>query len=69
MIRLGNKLRLADRERHAFRVMTDRTTPPKTVAQYNVALTVAADDLRDADTSAESRLLQAVLLAERLQEE
>ncbi|WP_427551967.1 hypothetical protein ACQE3D_25650 (plasmid) [Methylomonas sp. MS20] len=69
MIRLGQKLRLSDRERHAFRVMTDRATPPKTVVAYNTALSVAAEDLRDKDTSAESRLLQAVLLGECLQEE
>lgn len=69
MIRLGQKLRLSDRERHAFRVMTDRAAPPKTVAAYNTALSVAAEDLREYDTSAESRLLQAVLLGECLQQE
>ncbi len=69
MIRLGDKLRLSDREQHAFRVMTGRATPPKTVAEYNAAVQVAADAVRDKDTSAESRLLQAVLLGECLQQE
>ncbi|WP_157199140.1 hypothetical protein [Methylomonas koyamae] len=49
--------------------MTDRAAPPKTVAEYNAALQVAADAVRDKDTSAESRLLQAVLLGECLQQE
>ncbi|MDX8126882.1 MULTISPECIES: hypothetical protein [Methylomonas] len=69
MIRLGDKLRLSDREQHAFRVMTNRAAPPKTVSEYNAALQVAADAVRDKDTSAESRLLQAVLLGECLQQE
>ncbi|WP_197488522.1 hypothetical protein [Methylomonas koyamae] len=69
MIRLGEKLRLSDREQYAFRVMTDRAAPPKTVTAYNAALQTAAGDVRDKDMSAESLLLQAVLLGECLQQE
>ncbi|CAI8818027.1 hypothetical protein [Methylocaldum szegediense] len=69
MIRSGNRLKLTQAELKAFRTMTGVMKPPRTVDEHNAALEKAALALRDEDGGPASRLLQAVLLAERIPKE
>jgi hypothetical protein len=69
MIRSGNRLKLTQAELRAFRTMTGVIKHPKTVEEHNAALEKAASAWRDEDDGPASRLLQAVLLAERIPKE
>ncbi|MBP1153123.1 MULTISPECIES: hypothetical protein [unclassified Methylocaldum] len=69
MIKLGNHLRLTQDELKAFRAMTGVLKPPQTVEEHNAALEKTASAWRDEDEGPASRLLQAVLLAERIPKE
>ena len=69
MIRLGGKLRLTSTELGAFRKMTGVQNPPATVDGHNRAVERAASAWEEEDDSPASRLLQAVLLAERIPQE
>jgi hypothetical protein len=69
MIKLENHLRLTPGELKAFRAMTGVMSPPRTIEEHNAALEKAASAWREEDESPASRLLQAVLLAERIPKE
>jgi hypothetical protein len=69
MIILGGKLRLTGSELTAFRKMTGVQTPPATVDGHNRALERAASAWEEEDDSPAARLLQAMLLAERILQE
>ena len=69
MIKSGNHLRLTPDELKAFRAMTGVLKPPRTIGEHNAALEKAASAWREADEGPASRLLQAVLLAERIPKE
>jgi len=69
MIKLGKRLKLTRSELSAFRTMTGSQQPPGTVEDHDAALESAAEAWRAAEGSPASRLLQAVLLAERVGQE
>jgi len=69
MITLGKHLKLTRSELSAFRTMTGSQQPPRTVKDHDAALESAAEAWRDVEDSPASRLLQAVLLAERVGQE
>jgi hypothetical protein len=69
MIKLGKRLKLTHSESSAFRAMTGSQQPPRTVEDHDATLESAAEAWREAEDSPASRLLQAVLLAERIGEE
>jgi hypothetical protein len=69
MIKSGNHLRLTPGELKAFRAMTGVLKPPRTIGEHNAALEKAASAWREEDEGPASRLLQAVLLAERIPQE
>lgn len=66
MIRLNSRIRLTNRELHFYRLTTERRDAPKTVDAYNRALDETARYWREIEDSPESRLLQAIILAERI---
>jgi len=66
MIKLGKHLKLTRSELSAFRAMTGYQQPPRTVEDHDATLENAAEAWRDVEDSPASRLLQAVLLAERI---
>ena len=69
MIRLGNNLKLTHSELGSFRKMTGVQKPPRTIEEHNAALEKAASAWREEDEGPASRLLQSVLLAERIPKE
>jgi len=69
MIRLGERIKLTRNELHAFQRLTGRLITPKTVKEYDAALETEALALQEADSSPESRLLQIIMLSERIQKE
>lgn len=69
MIKSGNSLRLTQSELKAFRAMTGVMKPPRTIGEHNTALEKAASAWREEDDGPASRLLQSVLLAERIPKE
>jgi hypothetical protein len=69
MIILGKRLKLTSSELRAFKSMTGAQQPPATVEALDAALESAAESWREAEQSPASRLLQAVLLAERIGQE
>lgn len=68
MITLGKHLKLTRSESGAFRTMTGSQKPPRSVEDHDAALERAAEAWRETDEGPASRLLQAVLLAERIGE-
>ncbi len=68
MITLGKHLKLTRSESRAFRTMTESHEPPRTVDDHDAALERAAEAWGKTDEGPASRLLQAVLLAERIGE-
>lgn len=69
MITLGKRLKLTRSELGAFRAMTGSQEPPHTLEDHDATLESAAEVWREAEDSPASRLLQAVLLAERVGQE
>jgi hypothetical protein len=69
MLRLDHHLKLTRSELGAFRIMTGSLKPPRTVEDHDAALESTAAAWREAEDSPASRLLQAVLLAERVGQE
>jgi len=68
MIRLGDRIKITQSELSAYQRLTGQYKTPQTVNEYDAALETAASELREQDDSPESRLLQAILLAERIQQ-
>ena len=66
MITLGKHLKLTRSELSAFRAMTGSHEPPRTVEDHDAALERAVEAWGKTDEGPASRLLQAVLLAERV---
>jgi len=69
MIKLGKRLKLTRSELSAFRAMTGHRQPPRTVEDHDAALERAAEAWREVEDSPASRVLQPVLLAERVGQE
>ena len=68
MLRIGNTIRLTEKEREHFRAMTGRPEVPTTVEDYNRAIAVAEKDWQTAE-SPEGAFLATMVADMRLKDD